>query len=282
MGAGWTPLGVSTRRWHRPNSRNGGQLSLQRTSPSSRTVLNSTSTGRGALATATQYTRTASSWPEATVQSTLSRTCLMRKSMEPGKASNARFDSPRTSGNAASGSASIAPRSFGVSMGTPLTLLNGPFTTVRTQCKLMMSGFDGPPGIQGLKEMKPQTDWQTSVLDRTGILEWPQSPQSVGSDRSTGTCGDRRNAPGGQNAAPSSPLGTRNGTLSIELGHCLSLTYHGQCSIACLRFAHPTGTSPGITRSSHTMTPNSTAPAVGRRLQCTWCTAAKRPDFLAN
>src|SRR5438045_2759669 len=30
------------------------------------------------------------------------------------------------------------------------------------------------------------------------------------------------------------------------------------------------------------MTPNLTAPAVGRRLQCTWCTAAKRPDFLAN
>src|SRR5438045_2094979 len=119
----------------------------------------------------------------------------------------------------------------------------------------MMSRFNGPLGIWGLKEMKLQTDWHTSVLNRTGILDWLQNPQSAGSDRSTETCRDRHNAPGGQNTAPSSLHGTRNGTSSIESSHCQSSTYHRQCSIACLRFAHPMGTSPGTTQSLHTMMP---------------------------
>ena len=146
----------------------------------------------------------------------------------------------------------------------------------------MMSRFNGPLGIWGLKEMKLQTDWHTSVLNRTGILDWLQNPQSTGSDRSTETCRDRHNAPGGQNTAPSSLHGTRNGTLSIELSHCQSLTYHRQRSIACLRFAHPMGTSPGTTRNLHMMMPNSTALAARGRLQCTWCTAVKQLDFSAN
>jgi len=145
-----------------------------------------------------------------------------------------------------------------------------------------MSRFDGPLGIQGLKETKLQTDWQTSVLDKTGTLEWLQNLQPAGSDRSTKTCGDRRNAPGGQNAVPGSPHGTRNGASSIESSHCQSSIYHGQPSIACSRSAHPMGTSPGTTRNLHTTTPNSTALAAGGRLQSTWYTAGKRLDFLAN
>src|SRR5438045_3969147 len=114
------------------------------------------------------------------------------------------------------------------------------------------------------------------------MLEWLWSPQSVGSSRSTKTCGDRRSAPGGQSAAPSSLHGTRNGTSSIESSHCQSSTYHRQCSTTYLCFAHPMGTSPGTTQGLHMMMPNLTALAAGGRLQITWCTATKQLNALAN